>query len=924
MIATSENLIIIKGQIKTSEIESCQNNNGNYSIIFRNSSSVYSYKEENVIWLTHPDKPDPANYQIATQRRILSNIETLSIFKSDSESYWHIRFQNGKEYDYKGKDLQITRSCLAETCSKDIFGYLKKVAEVNELKADDGTKLLAKQYEKINFIADNRAIAVYLNPQKYKLQTQSTPTLIFPFGCNASQQKAVQTAFENQISVVQGPPGTGKTQTILNIIANILVRGKTVQVVSNNNSAIVNVLEKLSKYDMGFIVALLGSTANKEKFIETQEEEKQYPENFESWHDAETEQPLFLDKIHHQTEELKSIFSKQERLAMARQEIQALKIEWQHYLQEFGTKESTTKLRRNSNSAALLNLWNECQQFAEKEQTSSFRGIAAFIQRLKWLFFRFKSKTVCEIPDKNFYKREMSSIIADFQILFYQTKHSELEVEIDTLEKELANKDASEMAKQMADASMKYLKNKLFRTYGNNHDKPVFTLEDLKDNWREVQKEYPIILSTTFSSVSSLHRDTVYDYLIMDEASQVSVETGALALSCAKNAIIVGDTMQLPNVVTEEDKEKLDFIANACLIKAEYDCARMSFLQSVCKVIPNVPQTLLREHYRCHPKIINFCNQKFYGGNLVIMTRDKGEKDVIRAIRTAKGNHSRSHLNQREIDVIKEEVLPALSYDTDEIGVIAPYNKQVDAVKSALEESIDVATVHKFQGREKDAIIMTTVDDTITAFSDDPNLLNVAVSRAKQQFYLVVSGNEQPKDCNISDLIAYIEYNNGTVIDSKIHSIFDYLYEQYTDARIAYLKKHKKISEYDSENLSFALIEDILQENINMCHLNIICHLPLYMLIQDYSLLNAEESKYAANINTHIDFLIYNRVNKQPILAIETDGYMYHKSGTRQAERDVKKDHILELYGIPLVRLSTIGSNEKKVVVDKLSEVLHL
>lgn len=923
MIDTSENLIIIKGQIKTAEIESCQNNNGNYNIIFRNSSSVYSYKEENVIWLTHPDKPDPANYQIATQRRILSNIETLSIFKSDSESYWHIRFQNGKEYDYKEKDLQITRSCLAETCSKDIFGYLKKVAEVNELKADDGTKLLAKQYEKINFIADNRAIAVYLNPQKYKLQTQSTPTLIFPFGCNASQQKAVQTAFENQISVVQGPPGTGKTQTILNIIANILVRGKTVQVVSNNNSAIVNVLEKLSKYDMGFIVALLGSTANKEKFIETQEEEKQYPENFESWHDAETEQPLFLDKIHHQTEELKSIFSKQERLAMARQEIQALKIEWQHYLQEFGTKESTTKLRRNSNSAVLLNLWNECQQFAEKEQTLNFRGIAAFIQRLKWLFFRFKSKTICEIPDKNFYKREMSSIIADFQILFYQTKHSELEVEIDTLEKELANKDASEMAKQMADASMKYLKNKLFRTYGNNHDKPVFTLKDLKDNWREVQKEYPIILSTTFSSLSSLHRDTVYDYLIMDEASQVSVETGALALSCAKNAIIVGDTMQLPNVVTEEDKEKLDFIANACLIKAEYDCARMSFLQSVCKVIPNVPQTLLREHYRCHPKIINFCNQKFYGGNLVIMTRDKGEKDVIRAIRTAKGNHSRSHLNQREIDVIKEEVLPALSYDTDEIGVIAPYNKQVNAVKSVLEESIDVATVHKFQGREKDAIIMTTVDDTITAFSDDPNLLNVAVSRAKQQFYLVVSGNEQPKDCNISDLIAYIEYNNGTVINSKIHSIFDYLYEQYTDARIAYLKKHKKISEYDSENLTFALIEDILQENINMYHLNIICHLPLYMLIQDYSLLNAEESKYAANINTHIDFLIYNRVSKQPVLAIETDGYMYHKSGTRQAERDVKKDHILELYGIPLVRLSTIGSNEKKVVVDKLCEVLH-
>lgn len=60
---------------------------------------------------------------------------------------------------------------------------------------------------------------------------------IFPFGCNNSQYNAVKNAMENQISVIQGPPGTGKTQTILNIIANILMQDKTVQIVSNNNSA---------------------------------------------------------------------------------------------------------------------------------------------------------------------------------------------------------------------------------------------------------------------------------------------------------------------------------------------------------------------------------------------------------------------------------------------------------------------------------------------------------------------------------------------------------------------------------------------------------------------------------------------------------------------------------------------------------------
>ena len=924
MIDTSENLILIKGQIRTAEIESCRHDHGNYKIMFRNSPGTYTYKEENVTWLTHPEQPGLANYQITSKGKILSNIDKLFIFSDSTQRYWHIRFQNGKEYDYKEEDLQISQSCLKDTLSKNIFEYLKKVADANKLKADDGTKLLAKQYEKIQFIADDRAIAVYLNPQKYKMQTRTAPTQIFPFGCNASQQKAVQTAFESQISIVQGPPGTGKTQTILNIIANILLHGKTVQVVSNNNSAIVNVLEKFCKYDMGFIVALLGSTANKEKFIETQEE-KQYPENFESWHNADASQPGFLDKIHRQTEELKNIFSKQERLAAARQEIQALNIEQQHYLQEFGTQETTIKRRKNTSSTALLNLWNECQHFAEQQQAqaSGIRKITAFIQRLKWLYFKIKSKTICAIPDKNFYNREITSIIADFQILFYQTRHAELKAEIETLEKELTDKDAVKIAGRMADASMKYLKNRLFHTYGNNHEKPVFTLSDLKRNCQEVQKEYPVILSTTFSSLNSLRQDTVYDYLIMDEASQVSVETGALALACAKNAIIVGDTMQLPNVVTEENKTELDVIANAYQIKPEYDCAGMSFLQSVCKAIPNAPQTLLREHYRCHPKIINFCNQKFYGGKLIIMTHDKREQNVICAIRTVKGNHSRNHINQREIDVIKEEVLPNLSYGPNEIGIIAPYNRQVDTVKSVLAENIDVATVHKFQGREKDAIIMTTVDDLITPFSDNPNLLNVAVSRAKSQFYLVVSGNEQPKDCNISDLIAYIEYNNGTVSTSKIHSIFDYLYEQYTDVRMAYLKKHKKISEYDSENLTFALLEDILEDNLNMHHLKIICHLPLYMLIQDYSLLNEEESKYAANIRTHIDFLIYNRVSKQPVLAIETDGYAFHQSGTKQAERDIKKDRILQLYGIPLVRLSTTGSNEKKIIEDKLNEILH-
>ena len=142
---------------------------------------------------------------------------------------------------------------------------------------------------------------------------------------------------------------------------------------------------------------------------------------------------------------------------------------------------------------------------------------------------------------------------------------------------------------------------------------------------------------------------------------------------------------------------------------------------------------------------------------------------------------------------------------------------------------IDAATVHKFQGKEKDNIIISTVDDEISDFADDPYLINVAVSRAKKKLMLVVTGNEQSKEHNITDLIDYIQYNNFEVVESKIYSIFDYLYKQYTEERIAYLQKYKKISEYDSENLMYSLIQEIIADN-KYSSLDVVCHFPLKLM----------------------------------------------------------------------------------------------
>ena len=132
----------------------------------------------------------------------------------------------------------------------------------------------------------------------------------------------------------------------------------------------------------------------------------------------------------------------------------------------------------------------------------------------------------------------------------------------------------------------------------------------------------------------------------MDEASQVDIATGALALSCARNVVIVGDTKQLSNVVTEDIKAKAKAIFDMFNVNEGYQYTK-SFLQSILDVMPNVTQILLRENYRCHPKIINFCNQKFYRGELIIMTNDNGEDDVLSVIKTVVGNHERNHYSQR-------------------------------------------------------------------------------------------------------------------------------------------------------------------------------------------------------------------------------------------------------------------------------------
>ena len=232
-------------------------------------------------------------------------------------------------------------------------------------------------------------------------------------------------------------------------------------------------------------------------------------------------------------------------------------------------------------------------------------------------------------------------------------------------------------------------------------------------------------------------------------------------------------------------------------------------------------------------------------------------------------------------------------------------------------DNIQVDTVHKFQGREKDAVVITTVDNEIGEFVDDPKLLNVAITRAKKYLRVVVSGNKENEGTNIDDLIKYIQYNNFEVETSKIKSIYDLLYKQNQKQRLEYLKGKQRISEYDSENITYNLIKENIR-NQHYDNLDVAVHVPLAELLEDLDKLEENERNFASKTWTHIDFVIFNKMDKRMVVAVEVDGYFYHKEGTKQEIRDRLKDKILEKYNIPLVRLNTMNSNEKELLEESL------
>jgi len=875
-----------------------------YWITFNGVNKPWKYRCERIFYQENPEIVNIGEHGLYVKKKRIRDTKQVLKFTNGNITFWRITYKNDYQENLYDHDVYLSRTNIS-TENAGLWNFLNHIVSETGLKIqtdkDIPLNILQSQYNQVDIKRENTPLTLYLKGKSSGTSKGLPSHIFYPFGCNESQKKAVENALSNQVSIIQGPPGTGKTQTILNIISNLLLSGKTILVVSNNNSAVDNVAEKLSsdEVNLGFIVAKLGNDDNKKQFIGHQ---PKYPDMTE-WN---LENESYVRNIVDEKLRIASEgFDKQTRLAQLRAEYAALLTEQTYDNLQNASDPFEVSWLDTKPSQHLMKLLLLLQRSSD-----SGKKIPLFT-RLK-LLFSFGLRIWGFLKDP--------CTVSILETAYYRSRKNEIETEMAGCEQFLNSYNIKKCVDELRGYSLEYLKSRIYARY-KGKERIIFEKENIKQKSEQFLKEYPVVLSTTYSSKNCISNNLVFDYVIMDEASQVDIATGALTLSCAENAVIVGDDKQLPNVIDGKSLQVMEDIEDTYSVADEYRMSRNSFLTSCNRVFKSAPSTLLREHYRCHPKIIEFCNKMFYDGELVTMTKDNNDQDVLHVFLTPKGDHAQNHVNRREIDVIEKEVMPLLK-DEKSVGIISPYRNQVDAINNPLSYEI-ASTVHKYQGRECNAIIMSMVDNQPTSFSDNANLLNVAISRAKNKLYIVATGNEIPKESILSQLIGYVRYNNFDVTESKIHSVFDILYGQYTQERLKFESENYFPSNELSENIIYKTLQEVLKQMKQDGKIHILTHYPLARLITDKNDLSNEEKDFAESPFSHIDFLLYNTITKQPMLCVEVDGWKYHNIEV-QRRRDTLKDSILKKYGLPIKRLSTKSVVNTETLVNIIKETSKL
>ena len=515
---------------------------------------------------------------------------------------------------------------------------------------------------------------------------------VLPYQMNDYQIDALRNVFRRKLTVITGPPGTGKSQFIMNLIVNLFMNDKTVLFVSQTNQAVKTINERLNDDFQD----ILFPTGNAEK-----------TNNLHNRLDALTEQA-----------------------------------------------EHSEETADNVTHDDITNAWEEIRKK---------KGVILTIEK-------YQKKI------ENLYSK--GGFISFLKRIYYGYKIEKIHTEGDV------KKEIRELEKRFFRDSKKYVQSVYLRRILENQGdigtvRHFFTTiqnRTVSENTEVAQKALKVlkIWSCTLKSLkNNFPLDAgMFDYVIFDEASQIDLPSAAPALYRAKNTVVVGDPKQLSHI-SHIHKDTDEHIAKECRIAKDdlYTKVRyhdISLYLCAEHFLPKRSRPILfKKHYRSTDQIITLCNEVFYGGSLVCASNHDYRfwpDNVPIGVQwedcsgiTEKTNGSKVNKAEAEKLLVVLIVILNKIRDTEySVGIVTPYAGQRQTLERLVntkvpeetreEHAIEVLTAHKFQGSEKDIMLFSAVlsegnDITDTWYNNQPQIINVALSRAKHLLYIIGDKN---------------------------------------------------------------------------------------------------------------------------------------------------------------------------------------
>ncbi len=699
------------------------------------------------------------------------------------------------------------------------------------------------------------------------VRTKAYPIVLINKRVNLDQLLAINNAMKYPVSYIQGPPGTGKTNTIINTILTAFFNEKTVLFASYNNHPINGVVEKLLEISyrgkkIPFPILRLGNTEKVREAL------------------------LHMRDIYELTRSITIYGATLDRKREDRiEKIKKLSSLLKRYEELLDWKERGETLNR------LLEFENTCQP------TMQMLPFQADLSGRQLEQVKNKIREAGTITDE-----EALALLED---------------------------DTEELKKYLFFTSARYIKR--LDEPKNQELKNIILMEDedvqleefnkylgKRENIKKLQRIFPILATTCISAHRLGEPEPMFDMVIMDEASQCNTAVSLVPIIRGESLMLVGDPQQLNPVILLDEmvNQKLRKRYN---VSEEYDYRKNSIYKTYLACDAVSDEILLHYHYRCHKKIIEFNNQKYYNSRLQIQSGSREEQPLMYI---DVKNSQTDYKNTAPAEV--EEILNFARMNRDKtIGVITPFVNQKKLIEEAVRREalghVTCGTVHAFQGDEKDVVLFSTAiteqtqAGTYEWLKNNKELINVATSRAKDKL-IVLSNTEnlarlhqKDGDDDLYELVRYVKMNGDSQVTQKK-----------ANSRALGVKPFSSATEEAFlKNLNHAL------ENLWLSQSRFVVHkeVAISQVFQN------NDTYSDLFYSGRFDFVVYEQLNRQqiPVLAIELDGKEHFEDAVVR-ERDRKKNEICRDHNLQLIRVENSYArryNHIKEILTRYFSIRH-